>query len=56
MKVRVTKEQFYNCFNKYPQDKLKFTDVMVVLAGKVGLEPTAYRLTADCSAIELLPK
>ena len=26
-----------------------------ILAGKVGLEPTTHRLTADCSAFELHP-
>src|SRR6202142_2312275 len=32
----------------------RFTKLLVLLAPQVGLEPTTLRLTAECSAIELL--
>lgn len=34
---------------KTPSDKRRFT----IVAPRVGFEPTTYRLTADCSTIEL---
>ena len=36
------------------QNDKKTTDFSVVIAPQVGLEPTTLRLTAECSAIELL--
>ena len=53
VKQRGDKFHYVFCFSPFPalfqSDKL-----LILLAPEVGLEPTTLRLTAECSAIELL--
>ena len=41
-------------FEKLHEKRHKDVPISIVLAPQVGFEPTTYRLTAECSTVELL--